>query len=106
MMRLMGDNGKPNDNILTHILSPYPAQRSAITDCRKLAASGSVYRNIHICNNVLSEGNLTVIIAGRDPIRLAPGSCTTQNGNQVTLSNQDSKELVTVGICQVVGRNR
>ena len=39
-MRLMGDNGKPNDNILTHILSPYPEQRSAITDCRKLAASG------------------------------------------------------------------
>jgi len=68
--------------------------------------TGSVYRNIHICNNVLSEGNLTVIIAGRDPIRLAPGICTTQNGNQVTLSNQDSKGSVTVGICQVVGRNR
>jgi hypothetical protein len=29
MMRLMGDNGKPNNNILTHILSPYPQQRSA-----------------------------------------------------------------------------
>ena len=36
MMRLMGDNGKPNDNILTHILSPYPQQRSALTDCLKL----------------------------------------------------------------------
>jgi hypothetical protein len=42
MMRLMGDNGKPNDNILTHILSPYPQQRSALTDCRKLIASGFV----------------------------------------------------------------
>jgi hypothetical protein len=40
MMRLMGDNGKPNDNILTHILSPYPEQRSALTDCRKLLSSG------------------------------------------------------------------
>jgi len=40
MMRLMGDNGKPNDNILTHILSPYPQQRSALTDCQKLIASG------------------------------------------------------------------
>jgi hypothetical protein len=40
MMRLMGDNGKPNDNILTHILSPYPQQRSALTDCQKLLASG------------------------------------------------------------------
>jgi hypothetical protein len=40
MMRLMGDNGKPNDNILTHILSPYPQQRSALTDCWKLKESG------------------------------------------------------------------
>jgi hypothetical protein len=36
MLRLMGDNGKANDNILMHILSPYPAQRSALTDCEKL----------------------------------------------------------------------
>lgn len=36
MLRLMGDNGKANDNILMHILSPYPAHRSALTDCEKL----------------------------------------------------------------------
>ena len=42
MMRLMGDNAKPNDDILTHILSPYPQQRSALTDCQKLIASGFV----------------------------------------------------------------
>jgi hypothetical protein len=40
MLRIMGDNGKPNDNILMHILSPYPAHRSALTDCEKLVASG------------------------------------------------------------------
>ena len=40
MMRLMGDNGKPNDNILCHILSPYPQQRSALTDCEKLVKAG------------------------------------------------------------------
>lgn len=40
MLRLMGDNGKPNDNMLMHILSPYPAHRSAVTDCAKLARSG------------------------------------------------------------------
>ncbi len=40
MLRLMGDNGKPNDNILMHILSPYAAHRSAITDGPKLLASG------------------------------------------------------------------
>lgn len=39
MLRLMGDNGKPNDNMLMHILSPYAADRSALTDCSKLAQS-------------------------------------------------------------------
>ena len=39
MLRLMGDNGKLNDNIVMHILSPYPAHRSALTDCKKLLAS-------------------------------------------------------------------
>ena len=40
MVRMMGDNGKPNDNLPTHILSPYPVHRSAVTDCTKLAQSG------------------------------------------------------------------
>lgn len=40
MLRLMGDNGKPNDNMLMHILSPYPGNRSALTDCPKLLDSG------------------------------------------------------------------
>ena len=40
MLRLMGDNGKPNDNILMHILSPYPEHRSALTDCTKLSNAG------------------------------------------------------------------
>jgi hypothetical protein len=33
MLRFMGDNGKLNDNIVMHILSPYPEHRSALTDC-------------------------------------------------------------------------
>ena len=40
MLRMMGDNGKPNDNMIAHILSPYPSQRSALTDCSKLLKSG------------------------------------------------------------------
>ncbi len=40
MLRLMGDNGKPNDNMLMHILSPYRTDRSALTDCSKLVESG------------------------------------------------------------------
>jgi hypothetical protein len=39
LLRLKGDNGKPNDNMLMHILSPYPQHRSALTDCSKLAKS-------------------------------------------------------------------
>jgi hypothetical protein len=39
MLRLMGHNGKLNDNMIMHILSPYPAHRSALTDCAKLLAS-------------------------------------------------------------------
>jgi hypothetical protein len=40
MLRFMGDNGKPNDNMLMHILSPYPKHRSVLTDCEKLVGSG------------------------------------------------------------------
>lgn len=40
LFRLLGDNGKPNDNMLMHILSPYPAHRSALTDVAKLSDSG------------------------------------------------------------------
>ena len=37
MLRFLGDNGKPNDNILMQVLSPYPQHRSALTDCVKLS---------------------------------------------------------------------
>ena len=43
MLRLMGDNGKSNDNMLMHILSPYPNDRSALTDCVKLANQSQIY---------------------------------------------------------------
>ena len=39
MLRMLGDNGKLNDNILMHVLSPYPEHRSALTDCEKLLGS-------------------------------------------------------------------
>jgi hypothetical protein len=44
LLRFRGDNAQPNDNMLMHILSPYPAHRSALTDCDKLLASGFVAR--------------------------------------------------------------
>ena len=39
MLRLLGDNGKLNDNMLIHVLSPYSAHRSALTDVTKLRTS-------------------------------------------------------------------
>jgi hypothetical protein len=39
LLRMLGDNGKPNDNMLMHILSPYPKHNSALTDCEKLVES-------------------------------------------------------------------
>jgi hypothetical protein len=38
--RLGRDNGTYEDAAIKKILSPYPDDRSAITDCRKLASSG------------------------------------------------------------------
>jgi hypothetical protein len=35
----LGDDGKLNDNMLMHILSPYPEHRRAVTDCLKLACT-------------------------------------------------------------------
>jgi hypothetical protein len=53
LLRLMGDNGKPNDNMLMHILSPYAAHRSALTDCEKLLHAGF-------------EGTQAIVIYGFD----------------------------------------
>lgn len=40
MARFFGDNGKLDDTAIKDILSPYPSDRSALGDCRKLAESG------------------------------------------------------------------
>jgi hypothetical protein len=39
MFRPNGDNGKPDDTAIKDILSPFPADRSAVTDCLKLASA-------------------------------------------------------------------
>jgi hypothetical protein len=40
VFRLLGDNGKPNDNMVMHIISPYARHHSALTDCAKLSVAG------------------------------------------------------------------
>ena len=44
MLRFKGDNGKPSDEQLSHLLSPYPEDHSTLTDCEKLARSGLAER--------------------------------------------------------------
>jgi len=53
LLRLLGDNGLKNDNMLMHILSPYPVDHSALTDCPKLLHSGF-------------EGRKAIVIIGYD----------------------------------------
>ena len=45
MLRFKGDNGKPSDEQLAHLLSPYPEDHSTLTDCEKLAQSGLAERD-------------------------------------------------------------
>jgi len=56
MLRILGDNAKPNDNMLMHILSPYPAHRSALTDCEKLARAKLAPRKAILVFGYNSEG--------------------------------------------------
>lgn len=74
MMRLFGDNGKTNDNIAMHILSPYPQQRSALTDIQKLRESGF-------------KGDKAIVIYGYDyddyPMSLMMDCFETLAGSQL-----------------------
>lgn len=56
MARLSGDNGKPDDTAIKDLLSPFPVDRSAVTDCVKLLSFG------------LST-SVAVIIYGFDDVR-------------------------------------
>jgi hypothetical protein len=79
MLRMFGDNGKLNDNMLMHVLSPYPAHRSALTDCEKLVRSGL-------------SGRKAIVIFGYDyndwPMDPAIEAFETLASQRVTLSDR------------------
>ena len=56
LLRFLGDNGQLNDNMLMHILSPYPAHRSAVTDCIKLRDSAFAGRKAIMIYGVRGGG--------------------------------------------------
>lgn len=55
LLRFLGDNGQPNDNMLMHILSPYPEHRSALTDCRKMLSTRLARENAIVIYGFESE---------------------------------------------------
>lgn len=48
LLRLLGDNGKLNDNMFMHVFSSYPAHRSALTNVAKLRSFGCFTRRVLI----------------------------------------------------------
>lgn len=90
-LRLMGDNGKPNDNMLMHILSPYNQHRSALTDCEKLARSGF-------------EGRKAIVIYGYEyieyPLEPAIAAFEQLAGLRVMLGERHSHPFS--GLCHPV----
>jgi hypothetical protein len=65
------------------------------------ARIGSAYRDIHVCNDSGSSGDLVVVIGDHDPFSLAPGNCKWDHGDRITLRN-DSKGIVYC-VFQVTG---
>jgi hypothetical protein len=81
LLRLLGDNGLKNDNMLMHILSPYPADHSALTDCTKLLQSGF-------------EGRKAIVIIGYDydafPLAPAVHAFELLAAHEVTLRSTEA----------------
>jgi hypothetical protein len=91
LLRLKGDNGKPNDNMLMHIVSPYAQHRSALTDCTKLSISGF-------------EGRKAIVIVGYDypdlPLALAIKAFELLAAELVKLGKRN--EATFSGLCHPV----
>jgi hypothetical protein len=62
---------------------------------------GSSYRDIRICNDVASKGDLTAIVGEHQPLVLVPGRCKWEHGDRMLLRN-DSNAPVN-GLYQVTG---
>jgi hypothetical protein len=52
--------------------------------------TGLVYRDIKLCNESESQGDLLAVIGSNEAIRLAPGMCAWQPGDSMTLRNESA----------------
>src|SRR5262249_554096 len=92
-LRLKGDNGKPNDNMLMHILSPYPKHHSALTDCIKLQGSGF-------------PGSKAIVIVGYsyDDLPLEPAVAAFKALAKAKVTLSKGHEAIFSGVCHPVQR--
>ena len=60
----------------------------------RIIHTGLVYRDIKLCNESQSQGNLLAIIGGNEAVWLAPGMCARQPGDTITLSNESAGSVI------------
>ena len=60
----------------------------------RIIHTGLVYRDIKLCNESQSQGNLLAIIGGNEAVWLAPGMCARQPGDTMTLSNESAGSVI------------
>jgi hypothetical protein len=60
----------------------------------RIVHTGLVYRDIKLCNEAQSQGNLLAVIGGNEAILLAPGMCATQPGDSITPINESAGSVV------------
>ena len=56
----------------------------------RIVHTGLVYRDIKLCNESESQGDLMAVIGSNEAIRLAPGMCAWQPGDSMTLRNESA----------------
>jgi hypothetical protein len=65
------------------------------------ARMGASYRDIRICNDLASQGDLTAIVGEHQPLVLAPGRCKWDHGDRILLRNDSNAPVI--GLYQVTG---
>ena len=54
-----------------------------------------VYRDIKVCNDSASGGDLLASFGSDEPVRLAPGMCHWDHGDRITLHNDSAATIAS-----------
>ena len=54
-----------------------------------------VYRDIKVCNDSASQGDLLAAFGSNEPVRLAPGMCHWDHGDRITLHNDSAATVAS-----------